>query len=96
MDMAKEIHAVMAAKLGRLETEAITQSLCKALGVEDCNPYEYLNRMSAQHRGGVRYVLLDGRDLMRIHPVKTEYHHEEMQCTLHHEYLWTDVKKPTV
>lgn len=96
MSPVQQAYKAMAAHLGRLETEAITQALCRAIGVDDCNPYDYLNRMSAQHRGDVRYVLLDGRDLMCIHPVETVWNHDEMQCTLRQEYLWTDDKKPTV
>lgn len=96
MEFEREMQKRLAEHLSRSVNDAITRALSKALGVEDCNPYKYLNRMSSQYRGGIRYVLLDGRDLMCIHPLKTEYHHDEMQCTLHHEYLWSGNKKPTV
>lgn len=96
MSTILETFEVMKARLNHLETEKIPQSLCKALSLEDCNPYDYLNRMSAQTRGDVRYVLLDGFDLLAIHPVKTEWFHDEMKCTLPMEYLWTDNKKPAV
>jgi len=81
----------MAAHLGRLETEAITLALCKALGLEDCNPYDYIGRMGAQIRGsGLRVVWLDGKELLAIYPVKTEWAQDEMQCTLQTKYLWVE------
>lgn len=96
MEFEREIQKRLAEHFSRLENEAIVQSLCKALGVEDCNPYDYLNRMATQFRGGVRYVQLDGKDLMCVHPVKSEQFHEETQYVFRHQYLWTDDKKPTV
>lgn len=96
IDPMKEVYARMAAHLDRSETEAVTQALCKALGVKDCDPYKYFGRLSAQHRGPVRYVLLDGQDLIALHPVETKWAHDELICTMQTQYLWPDNKKPTV
>lgn len=95
MNLPQETYAAMTAHLDRIETEAITQALCRALEIEDCEPRDYLPRLSAQHRGGgIRYVMLDGQDLICLFPVKTEWAHDEMICTLQHKYVWQGNKKP--
>lgn len=90
-DLRREIHRSVSSNLARLHNEAITQALCRALGLEDCNPYDFINRMSQQQQGGGRTaIFLDGKPLLAFLPFTTEWAHDELTWTFQTEYLWVE------
>ena len=67
-----EQYGRMATKASRTINDLIEQAICKKLGLEKVNVYEYLNRMSKREQGDSTTCFLDNEAILTVRIVPKE------------------------
>lgn len=67
-----EQYGRMATKASRTINDLIEQAICKKLGLEKVNVYEYLNRMSKRERDDTTTCFLDNEAILTVRIVPKE------------------------